>query len=127
VWFPSGRDSPVHERKGGRTISRKARTRYPGFSLFQRIISLLWNQKQENLAKSLHGKIAALETLIRIWGSPDLSSNLDSYLSQMLEAPEPRQALDEKFDEHIAQILKSIENREALAALLRTPTKGLPN
>jgi hypothetical protein len=80
-----------------------------------------------NLAKSLHGKIAALETLIRIWGSPDLSSNLDSYLSQMLEAPEPRQALDEKFDEHIAQILKSIENREALAALLRTPTKGLPN
>ena len=48
-------------------------------------------------------------------------------MKQLLAEPEPKKELDAKFDPHIEKILQALENREAFAALLRSPTKGLPN
>ena len=80
-----------------------------------------------NLVKGLYGQIYALETLIKISSDPDLRSNCQAHMTQLLAEPGPKKALDDKFDPHIEKILKALGDQEAFAALLRTPTKGLPN
>ena len=80
-----------------------------------------------NLVKELYGQIYGLRTLIHISSDQDLRINWEVNLARLLAEPEPKKELDAKFDPHIDKILRTLEDREAFAALLRTPTKGLPN
>ena len=79
------------------------------------------------LVKELYGQIYGLQILIRISSDADLRINWEANLAQLLAEPEPKRELDAKFDPHIAKILHALENQAAFAALLRSPTKGLPN
>lgn len=79
------------------------------------------------LIKGLYGKIYSLQALLQSCNDPDMKAKWESRLAELLEMPEPKAALDGKFDSHIAKILKTLEDQEAFAVLLRTPTKGLPN
>src|SRR5579864_204133 len=80
-----------------------------------------------SLVKELYGKIYGLQTLIEISSDTDLRLNWEVNLAMLLQEPEPKKELDAKFDPHIEKILQALENQEVFAALLQTPTKGLPN
>lgn len=79
------------------------------------------------LVKGLYGKVYCLQALIQACNDSEMKAKWESRLAELMEMPEPKAALDDKFDSHIAQILKTLEDREAFALLLRSPTKGLPN
>jgi hypothetical protein len=80
-----------------------------------------------NLVKELYAKFYGLQTLIHISSDQNLRINWESDLAQLLLEPEPKKELDAKFDPQIEQILRILEDQEGVAALLRTPTKGLPS
>jgi hypothetical protein len=79
------------------------------------------------LLKEMFGKVHALEMLIHFSTDRELDANLESKVAQALSLPLARRALDEKFDARIEEILRQLDDQEALSALLRSPTKGLPN
>jgi len=77
--------------------------------------------------KNLDAENMALKSLLM--SHPDSRTRLgwESRLQELMDDPTCKRAIDAKFDPHIDKIMKALDDREAFAALLRTPTKGLPN
>jgi hypothetical protein len=77
--------------------------------------------------KVLYGENSALKALLQTIPLQSLRDTWERAFHEILELPSTQKELDAKFDEHIEKIMRSLEDQEAIAALLRTPTKGLPN
>jgi len=80
-----------------------------------------------NHIKELYCENEALKALFRTSPMPSLREQWKSALTLLMQAPEHRQVIDAKFDPHIEKIMRALDDQEAVASLLRTPTKGLPN
>ena len=80
-----------------------------------------------NHVKELWAENEAMKSIFRAHRDPQTRAEWESYLKALLERPDLKQKMDDKFDPHIEKILKALDDQEAVLALLRTPTKGLPN
>ena len=80
-----------------------------------------------NHIKQLWAENEALKTAIKSHRDPQTRIELQSVVQQLLENPDLKKEMEKKFDPHIEKIMKALDDQEAFSALLRTPTKGLPN
>lgn len=80
-----------------------------------------------NHIKQLWAENEALKTSIKSHRDPQTRLELQSVVQQLLDNPDLKKEMDDKFDPHIAKIMKALDDQEAFSALLRTPTKGLPH
>ena len=79
-----------------------------------------------NHIKELWAENASLRTLLRTHPDPKTRAEWESHLKLLSQQPEIQSEIDAKFDPHIEKIMKALDDQEAILALLRTPTKGLP-
>lgn len=77
--------------------------------------------------KELYAENIAFRTMNQTCSIPGIRNTWEETLKSLLENPGGRKELDAKFDPHIQKIMQSLSEREAFAALLRSPTKGLPS
>ena len=80
-----------------------------------------------SLIKTLYAENYALRAMNEASPLSEIRDTWEQSLKEVLEMPETRQEIDNRFDGPIERILELLEDEEAIGALLRTPTKGLPN
>jgi hypothetical protein len=80
-----------------------------------------------NYIKNLDAENNALKSLLMTHPDEQTRVQWRFRFQSLLDDPECKAIVDAKFDPHIETILKALDDREAFAALLQTPTKGLPN
>ena len=77
--------------------------------------------------RELFTQNVGMSTLLKTHPDARTRETWEAHLKELLEQPEVKQEIAAKFDPHLDKIMKALEDSEAFAALLRTPTKGLPN
>ena len=80
-----------------------------------------------NHIKELWAENAALKAIFKAHRDLQTRAEWESHLKSLMENPQLKKEIDDKFDPHIEKIMKALDDQEGVAALLRTPTKGLPN
>lgn len=79
------------------------------------------------IIKSLYAENYALRAMNQASAIPAIRKTWEEMLKKILEMPETQEELDNRFDPQINKIMQLLDDQEAIAALLKMPTKGLPS
>ena len=80
-----------------------------------------------SLIKTLYAENYALRAMNQACPIKEIRETWEGSLKDVLEMPETKREIDSRFDMQIERIMELLDSEEAIAALLKMPTKGLPN
>ncbi len=76
--------------------------------------------------KEVYAENLVLKTMFQSANVPGIAKQWELMFLEILNKPETKQAMDEKFNSYFEYILSQLDNNEKIAELMNTPTKGLP-
>ncbi|HKD79528.1 MAG TPA: hypothetical protein VKH81_07520 [Candidatus Angelobacter sp.] len=81
------------------------------------LLSIIKGLYAENYVLKAMNQASPIQAIRETW---------EQSLKQVLKMPETEREIDARFDSQIEHIMQMLDDQEALDALLKMPTKGLP-